>query len=118
MKNYDRLYHKYAIVSPLLPPSPEEEEEAEEIEEQLIIPKFEAPPVIKDLSPEEMEQWDDFVAVKKRKKERMQDYLGQEEKLEKELGTIPAVPAKKQSDLSPDSLLKMCSKFYDLCIKF
>lgn len=117
MKISDKLYRKYASRSPLLPP------EGEEV--VVNIPKHNKLPSIKPLSEEEMEQWDEFVANKKFEKELENDLdiskkindLGKEEKLEQDLGTIPAIPSKKQGSLSPDTLLKMCSKYHDLCCK-
>lgn len=118
MKISAKLYSKYAARSPLLPPEGEEEVIVN-------IPKHNKFPSIKPLSQEEMEQWEEFVANKKIEKELAKDLeitkeltdLGKEEKLEHELGTIPAIPAKKQGSLSPDTLLKMCSKYHDLCCK-
>jgi len=118
MKISDKLYGKYASRSPLLPP------EGEEV--LVSIPKHNKFPSIADLTPEEMEQWEKFVENKKIEKELAKDLdltkkmvdIGKEDKLEKELGTLPAVPSKKQGDLSPDSLLKKCSQYYDLCTKF
>jgi hypothetical protein len=115
MNKFDKLYQKYATVSPLLPPAPEEEAIP-------AIPGLGKLPEIKDISPEEMERWDDYIAEKNLQKDlditkELVD-IGKEEKLEQELGTIPAIPPKKKANWSPNTLLKMCSKFYDLCRKF
>lgn len=107
--SFDKLYAKYATKSPIRPPAPEKEVDFD-------IPSLGLPPEIKDLSEEEMHNWEDFIAADKRDKERMRDYLGKEEKLEKEEGTIPAIP-KKKANLSTDTLLKMCSQYHDLCRK-
>lgn len=119
MKISDKLYGKYAARSPLLPPEGEEEV-------IVSIPKHNKTPSIQDLTPEEMEQWEKFVADKKIEKELGKDLditkeivdIGKEEKAPEEMGTLPAIPAKKKADLSPDALLKVCSEFYDLCLKF
>lgn len=115
MKISDKLYRKYAVKSPILPPSADEEVE-------ISIPGLGPAPVIKELSPEEMQQWDDFIAEKKLLKDlditKETVDLGGEEKLEEEMGTMPAIPAKKKADLSPDSLLKLCSQYYDLSLKY
>ncbi len=115
MKISDKLYQKYAVKSPILP---------EEGEEEVVvsIPKHNKLPAIKDLSEKEMKQWEDFIAEKKLQKDlditkEVVD-LGREEKLEEEMGTMPAIPARKKADLSPDKLLKLCSQYYDLAIKF
>lgn len=107
--SFDKLYRKYAG-SPIRPPAPNDDIE-------LFIPELGEAPIIKDLTEEEMKNWEDFIALKKREKEQMRDYLGGEEKLEQEEGTIPAVP-KKKANFTPDTLLKMCSKYHDLCYKF
>jgi hypothetical protein len=115
MKSYNELYQKYAARSPLLPPEGEEEV-------VVSIPKHNKLPSIKPPSIQDMEDWEDFIAEKKLQKDldvtREMSDLGPEEKLDQELGTIPAIPGKKQADLSPDNLLKMCSQFYNLCTKF
>ncbi len=115
MKISDQLYNRYAAKSPILPPSDDEEVE-------ISIPGLGGLPVIKELSPEEMQRWDDFIQEKKLQKDlditkEVVD-LGGEDKLEEELGTIPAIPGKKKANLSPDGLLRLCSKYYDLALNY
>lgn len=62
MKISDKLYGKYAARSPLLPPEGEEEV-------VVSIPKHNKIPSIKELTPEEMEQWENFIAEKKLQKD-------------------------------------------------
>lgn len=112
MTSFDKLYKKYGA---MLPPPPEEIVE-------LPMPKPEKVPEIKELTPEEMAQWDAFIAEKKLLKDLdiTKDVIdiGGEDKAEEAMGTIPAIPGKKKADLSTDALLKMCSKYHDLCHKF
>lgn len=110
MNKYDKLYQKYAGMLP--PPS----EELVDIS----VPKASKTPFIKELTEEEMKNWEDVISEKKLKKDlditkEIVD-LGKEEKAEQEEGTIPAIPGKK-GNLSSNELLKMCSQFYDLCRK-
>jgi hypothetical protein len=119
MKISDKLYGKYAARSPLLPPEGEEEV-------VVSIPKHNKAPSIANLTPEELEQWEKFIANKKIQTELEKDLdvtkefvdLGGEDKAPEEFGTMPAIPKMKQASFSPDSLLKMCGKYYDLCLKF
>ena len=108
MKKIDHFTKKYAI----LPPAP-----VDELVE-VIIPSSTKVPEIKELSEKEMKDWEDFISEKKLlkdlEKSKEISNLGEEEKAGREEGTIPAVP-KKKADLSSDALLKMCSKYYDLC---
>ncbi len=108
--SFDKLYKKYAIMPP--PPNGELE---------VIIPKVDKLPEIKEISEQEMKDWEEFVAEQKLKKdlERTKEIvdLGLEEKAPVEERTIPAIPGKK-ANLSPDTLLKMCSQYHDLCRKF
>lgn len=110
MKISQKLLMKYAM----LPPSPN----GEEID--VIIPPTSKVPEIKDLSEDEMKDWEDFIAQKKLLKDLdvTKDItdIGKEQKLEKELGTMPAIP-KKKADLSPDALLKMCGQYCEIALK-
>lgn len=113
----DKLYAKYAAKSPIRPPAPEEEVE-------LDIPSLGGVPKIEDLSPEDMIAWEEYIAKQRQPKalkdlERTKEIvdIGKEEKASEEKGTMPAIP-KKKSNLSPDTLLKMCSQYHDLCRKF
>lgn len=107
------LFQKYAAPphtkSPIRPPPPEDEEF------DLSIPSLGETPIIPELSEEEMKNWEDFIALKKRKEERLEGYLGEESKLDPDEGTVP--PPKKKSNLKIESLLKRCSQYYDLCRK-
>jgi hypothetical protein len=109
MKISDELLQKYAVGTPILPPAPEEE-----VEEMVSIPTFKAPPEIKSLTQEEMEDWERFLQLEMTKKKTN---LGKEDKAEKEEGTRPAIPKHKKSDLSPDTLLKLCQTFYEMSVK-
>jgi hypothetical protein len=115
MKISDKLLKKYATVSPMLPPP-----SGEDVEVEIPIPQNRVP-VIEELSEEDMRDWDNFIQEKKLKKDlevtKEIGGLGGEEKLEKELGTVPAIPKRKHADLSPNGLLKMCSQYHDLCRK-
>lgn len=109
MKISDKLLQKYAIPTVILPPPPEAEEE-------VVIPPSRAPE-ISEPSEEEMKDWEDFIAEKQLKKDlditkEITD-LGKEEKAGEGSGTIPAIPKKKAS-LSPDKLLTLCVRYYEL----
>lgn len=113
----DKLYRKYAAKSPIRPPAPEEEVDID-------IPSLGGIPEIKELSPEDMIAWEEHIAKQRQPKaledlERTKEILdlGEEEKAPVEMGTMPAIP-KLKANLSPDTLLKMCSKYHDLCRKF
>ncbi len=110
MKISDKLFQKYAVPTVILPPPPEAEEE-------VVVPPSTRVPEISDPSEQEMKDWEDFIAEKKLQKElditkEISD-LGEEEKAGREEGTIPAVPKKKAS-LSPDKLLVLCDRYYEL----
>lgn len=110
-----RLYayfQKYAnpphTKSPIRPPRGEEEDDID-IPSLSKLPEFTVP------TEDEMKDWEDFISLKRRKKERQEGYLGEESKLDPEARTIP--PPKKKASQDADSLLKMCSKYHDLCRK-
>lgn len=112
MTSFDELYEKYAAKSPIKPPKPHKEV-------KVSIPKLKVPE-IGQLSEKEMKDWEDFIAGEKLQKDldvtkEITD-IGDETKLLPEEGTIPAIPGKK-ANLSPDTLLKMCSQYHDLCRK-
>lgn len=94
--------------SPIRPPRSEEDEEVS-------IPSLTKLPIFEEPSEEEMKDWEDFISLKKRKKERMEGYLGEEDKSPPDEATTP--PPKKKAVLDSDDLLKKCSKYYDLCRK-
>lgn len=115
MKISDKLLQKYAAPTVILPPPAELDEEVE-------VPTLKPGklPEIKDLSEKEMKDWEDWINEKKLQKDLdiTKDIvdIGKEEKAPESAGTMPAVPGKK-ADLSPDALVKMCARYYDLAHK-
>lgn len=114
MKISDQLLQKYAVPTVILPPAPEMDEDVE-------VPTLKPVPEIKDLSEREMKDWEDWINEKKLKKDLdiTKDIvdIGKEEKAPESEGTLPAIP-KRKADLSPDALVKLCSRYYDLATKF
>ncbi len=136
MKINEKLYVKYGVNAVILPPPPEDEDitketnpehaaawrssvspflsefALEEGEDGLDPDTFEGfePSITKERGPRfhaNEAVLDDFESVKKD--------LGEETKLTPTQSTIP--PGKR-AQTTPDTLLKMCSKYYDLCNKF
>lgn len=126
MKNYDKLYQKYASVSPMLPPS-------EEVVEEVKVPAIPDEPGDKWLKLlQEAEGMDPLTEKPAQSEEELLGSLVESEPppYEKELlkvlrpehgtsgGEALTIRPGKQANLSSNDLLKMCSQFYDLCRKF
>ena len=113
MKISDKLIQKYAAPTVILPPPSELDEEVE-------VPTLKPVPEIKDLSEREMKDWEDWINEKKLQKDLdiTKDIvdIGKEEKAPESEGTMPAIP-KRMADVSPDALVKMCARYYDLASK-
>jgi len=126
MKISDKLYRKYAAKSPILPPAPDSEK-----------------PVKIPVSPDELDpKWIGMLEESEGLDPLTQKPAQSEEELletlvdsdpppyEKELlrairpehgvsdETAQTIRPGKKANLSSESLLKMCGKFYDLCLKF
>lgn len=113
MSQSEKLTKKYAAVEFIIPPAPEEE-----LEE---LPSFKTPtvPVIKDISEEEMQEWDKYVAQQNALKLlKKMPGMGADEAgtLSEEEGTIPVV--KRKAKFSNEQLVKLCGRYYNLCVKF
>ena len=126
MKNHNKLSHKYAVRSPILPPEPEEMEDVK-------VPIESDEPGDKWLKLlQESEGMDPLTEKPAQSEEEILESLTKSDPppYEQELlralrpehgtsgGDVPTIRPGKKADLSPSTLLKMCSKFYDLCVKF
>lgn len=118
MKITDKLLKKYANVSPLLPPTSDEE-----------VVEVEIPRSKDDISDkwiqllQEAEGMDPLTEKPAQSQEEilteLQGGLVQDipvENIGQDMPTKP--PPGKKGNLSTDTLLKMCSKYHDLCHKF
>jgi hypothetical protein len=125
MNKYDKLYQKYASVSPLLPP-------ADEVVEEVDVPVIPNEPGDKWLKLlQEAEGMDPLTEKPAQSQEEILGTLTESEPppYEKELlkvlrpehgtsgGDVPTIRPGKKANLSSNDLLKVCSQFYDLCRK-
>jgi hypothetical protein len=117
MNIFDKLVKKYAGI---LPPKPESETGID-----FSIPGPGKLPVIEDLSSDEMKDWENFIAEKKLLKEldvtKDTTDLGEEDKAEKEMHTVPAIPHHRlpptKASYNSDHIMRLCKQYHDLCCK-
>lgn len=113
MRISDKLLKKYAVGTPILPPKPEKEVE-------IVVPKQ------SDEIPREWIELEEFDPLTERPvqspeellEEVREEPLGGDTPVEEIGGDMPTVRPGKKANLSADTLLKMCSKYHDLCNKF
>lgn len=128
MKISDKLLQKYAAPKVMLPPAPEKEVEIKVPVEKSEIPRewveleefdplTEKPAQSKEELLKELADPTDLDESPSYEKELLKvlrpDYVAP--KAAPDAATIP--PPKKRGNLSPDALVKLCAKYYDLATK-
>ena len=117
MKISDKLLKKYALGTPILPPSSDEVIEVE-------VPRQKDEVSDKWLALlQEAEGLDPLTEKPAQSPEELLEEVqeaptGADIPVENIGGDMPTVRPGKKADLSPDALLKMCSQYHDLCRKF
>lgn len=128
--SFDKLYSKYAM----LPPAPDDEVKvevpvgAEKLEDKWVKllqesegldPLTQKPAESPDTLLRKLTEEETDTETPDYEKELLKvlNPEHKEKKVAPDAATVPP-PGKKKADLSPDTLLKMCSEYHDLCRKF
>ena len=130
--SFEKLYMKYAG-SPIRPPKPSEEVTVEvptspgELEEKWVKllqdsegldPLTEKPAESPGTLLKRIQESDEPESAPEYEKELLKflNPAHKENKIAPDAATVPP-PAKKRASFSPDTMLKMCIKYHDLCCK-